>query len=44
MRGVSAKLFGYWARRIRGAHLAGYILETNHDATTNVNLSTVRRT
>jgi hypothetical protein len=43
-RGVSAKLFGYWARRIKGAHLGGYILQTDPDPKTNVNLIRVRRT
>ena len=39
---IDAKLFGYWARRLRGAHNGGLILEINHDHTTNSNLITVQ--
>jgi hypothetical protein len=40
-RGVNAKIFGYWARRIRGAHIDGFILDTRHDSSTNCNICTV---
>ena len=43
-RGVNAKLFGYWARRLKGAHNGGFILETHHNPATNANDITVRRT
>jgi hypothetical protein len=43
-RGVNAKLFGYWARRLNGAHIGGFLLETKHDPATNANVITVRRT
>jgi hypothetical protein len=41
---VNAKFLGYWARRIKGAHIGGFVLETNPDPATNANLITVRRT
>ena len=43
-RGVNAKLFGYCARRLNGAHNGGFVLETKHDPATNANVITVRRT
>jgi hypothetical protein len=43
-RKVDARLFGYWARRVKGAHVGGLILETKHDPTTNANLITIRKT
>jgi hypothetical protein len=43
-RKVDAKLFGYWARRIKGAHVGGLILETKHDPATNANLITIQKT
>jgi hypothetical protein len=43
-RAVNAKLFGYWARRVKGAHNGGFILETHHNPATNANDITVRRT
>ena len=43
-RDANAKLFGYWARRVKGARLGGFILETNHNPATNANDITVRRT
>jgi hypothetical protein len=42
-RGVNAKLFGHWARRVKGAHNGGFILETQHDRATNANVIIVRR-
>lgn len=42
-RGVNAKLFGYWARRVKGAHQGGFVLETQHDAATNSNTIKVFR-
>jgi hypothetical protein len=43
-RGVNAKLFGYCARRLNGAHNGGFLLETKHDPSANANVITVRRT
>jgi putative DNA primase/helicase len=43
-RGVNAKLFGYFARRLNGAHNGGFILEIHHNPTTNANEMTVRQT
>jgi putative DNA primase/helicase len=43
-RGVNAKLFGHWARRVNGVHNGGFILETKHDRATNANIITVRKT
>jgi hypothetical protein len=43
-RKVDAKLFGYWARRIKGAHLGGLMLETKHDPATNANVIRIRKT
>jgi len=43
-RDVNAKLFGHWARRVKGAHNGGFILETQTDPTRNANIITVRRT
>jgi hypothetical protein len=42
--GVSAKLFGYWARKVKGAHIGGFQLDVRHDPATNANVITVRRT
>ena len=42
-RGVNAKLFGFWARRVKGAYQGGFVLETQHDKTTNSNTITVSR-
>jgi putative DNA primase/helicase len=42
-RDVNAKLFGYWARRVKGARIEGFILDTTHNPTTNANDITVRR-
>jgi putative DNA primase/helicase len=43
-RAVSAKVFGFWARRVKDAHIGGFILDVHHDATTNTNTCRVRRT
>ena len=43
-RGVNTKLFGYWARRLNGAHNGGFVLETKRDPATNANAITVRKT
>jgi hypothetical protein len=42
-RKVDAKLFGYWARRIKGAHVGGLMLETKHDPASNANVITIRK-
>jgi hypothetical protein len=41
-RGVNAKLFGFWARRVKGAHHGGFVLETQHDPATNSNTITIK--
>jgi hypothetical protein len=41
---VDARLFGFWARRLNGAHNGGFLLETRRDNKTNANEMTVRRT
>jgi putative DNA primase/helicase len=43
-RGVNAKVFGYWARRVKGARIGGFILDTHHNPATNANDITVQRT
>jgi putative DNA primase/helicase len=40
-RDVNAKIFGFWARRVKGARLGGFMLETNHNPKTNANDITV---
>jgi hypothetical protein len=42
-RRVDAKLFGYWARRVKGAHAGNFVLETQVDPATNSNVITIRR-
>ena len=42
-RGINAKLFGYWARRVQGSHIDGFILDAQRDPATNANVATVRR-
>jgi hypothetical protein len=41
---VDAKAFGYWARRVKGAHTGGFLLDTQPDPATNTNDITVRKT
>jgi hypothetical protein len=43
-REINARFFGFWARRVQGAHIGGFILELDRDSTTNANLITVRKT
>ncbi len=43
-RDVNARLFGFCARRLNGAHNGGFMLETQHDPTLNANVITVRKT
>ena len=43
-RDANAKVFGYWARRVKGARIDGFILETHHNPATNANDITVQRT
>ncbi len=43
-RDANAKVFGYWARRVKGARIGGFMLETQHNPATNANDITVRRT
>ena len=42
-RGVNSKLFGYWARRLKGAHNGDFVLETTHNSATNANVITIHR-
>lgn len=42
--GIGAQRLGTWARRVKGAHLGGYTLDTHHDRSTNANTITVRAT
>jgi putative DNA primase/helicase len=42
-RNVNAKLFGFWARRVKGARLGAFVLSTQHDTSTNANTITVQR-
>ena len=42
-RDITAKVFGYWARRVKGSHTGGFILETHHNPAANANEITVRR-
>jgi hypothetical protein len=41
-RGVNARQFGQWARRLKGAHTEGFILDINHDPAANSNVCSVR--
>ena len=41
---VDAKAFGYWARRVNGARLGGFMLEIKHDPATNANVITIHKT
>ena len=43
-RDVNAKLFGYWARRVKGARIGGFILQTSLNPATNANDIMVQRT
>ena len=43
-RDANAKIFGYWARRVKGARIEGFMLETHHNPATNANDITVERT
>jgi hypothetical protein len=42
--GIGAQRLGTWARRVKGAHLGGHILDTHHDRSTNANTITVQAT
>jgi len=41
-RDVNARLFGHWARRMKGARIGGFMLETSHNPKTNANELTVK--
>jgi hypothetical protein len=43
-RGINPKLFGYWARRVKGAHIGGFLLDTHHNPATNANDITIQPT
>jgi hypothetical protein len=40
-RDINAKLFGYWARRVKGSRAGGFMLETQHNTTTKSNDITI---
>jgi hypothetical protein len=42
-KATDARAFGYWARRVEGARIEGFILDTTHNPTTNANDITVQR-
>jgi putative DNA primase/helicase len=42
-RGVTAKQFGYWTRRVKGAHIGGFQLNVERDPGTNANRISVKR-
>ncbi len=42
-RDINAKVFGYWALRVKGARVEGFMLETHHNSTTNSNDITVQK-
>jgi hypothetical protein len=42
-RDINAKIFGYWALRVKGARVEGFMLETHHNITTNSNDITVQK-
>ena len=40
-RDLTAKVFGYWARRVKGSRTGGFMLETHQNPTTNANDITI---
>jgi hypothetical protein len=42
-RNINAKIFGYWALRVKGARMEGFMLETHHNTTTNANDITIQK-
>jgi hypothetical protein len=42
-RDITAKVFGYWARRVKGSRTGGFMLETHQNPTTNANDITVQK-
>jgi hypothetical protein len=42
-RDVTAKLFGYWARRMKGSRTGGHTLDSQRNSATNANDLTVRQ-
>ena len=42
VKDLNAKVFGYWARRLKGTRIGGFMLETHHNPVTNANDITVR--
>jgi hypothetical protein len=40
-RDITAKIFGYWARRVKGSRTGGFMLETHQNPTTNANDITI---
>jgi hypothetical protein len=42
-RDINAKLFGYWARRVKGSRTGGFMLDTHQNPTTNANDITVQQ-
>jgi hypothetical protein len=42
-RDINAKVFGYWARRVKGSRTGGFMLETHLNPATNANDLTVQK-
>jgi hypothetical protein len=42
-RNINAKIFGYWALRVKGARIEGFMLETHHNTTANANDITIQK-
>ena len=42
-RDITAKIFGYWARRVKGSRTGGFMLETHQNPVTNANDITVQK-
>jgi hypothetical protein len=40
-RDLTAKVFGYWARRVKGSRTGGFMLETHQNPATNANDITI---
>lgn len=42
-RDITAKVFGYWARRVKGSRTGGFMLETHLNPITNANDITIQK-
>ena len=43
VRDITAKIFGYWALRVKGSRTGGFMLETHQNPVTNANDITVQK-